>query len=104
MPSTTAHPVDLVHHQTSGQLAVRWSDGFQTSLNSHALRCACRCAACEKLRRAGLGPTPSSGIRLIELNPMGEFGLQLCFDDGHDRGIYPWPYLHELSSAPSPGS
>lgn len=103
MPGVMARPIDLVHHQASGLLAVRWSDGLQSTLNSHALRCACRCAACVKLRRAGLGPTTSSEIRLTELNPMGEFGLQLCFDDGHDRGIYPWPYLHELSLAPSPG-
>lgn len=103
MPSATIHPVDLVHHQASGQLALRWSDGRQASLDSQALRRACRCAACEKLRRAGLGPAPSSAIRLTELNPIGELGLQLCFDDGHDRGIYPWPYLHELSLAAGAG-
>lgn len=104
MTSAIVHPLDVVHHQASGQLAVRWSNGLQASLSSHALRCACRCAACEKLRRAGLGPTTSTDIRLMDLHSVGELGLQLCFDDGHDRGIYPWPYLHELSLTPHSGT
>ncbi len=97
MEGTSVQPVELVHHQASGQLALRWDDGLQVSLPSHALRRACRCGACEKLRRAGLGPVASPGTRLTELRPVGTFGVQLCFDDGHDRGIYPWAYLRELS-------
>ena len=32
---------------------------------------------------------------MVELNAQG-YGLQLIFNDGHERGIYPWPYLAEL--------
>lgn len=98
MSADAVHPVDIVHHQASGRLDIGWSDGLQASMSSHALRSACRCAACVKLRRDGLGPTSPATTRMTELNPVGEFGLQLCFDDGHDRGIYPWPYLRELSA------
>lgn len=101
-PAASAHPVHIVHHQASGRLDIGWSDGLQASITSHALRRACRCAACVKLRRDGLGPAPRAMTRLSGLNPVGEFGLQLCFDDGHDRGIYPWPYLRELSSPLQP--
>lgn len=97
MSSNSVHPVDIVHHQASGRLDIGWSDGLQASLSPHDLRCACRCAACVKLRRGGLGPTSPDSTRMTELHPVGEFGLQLCFDDGHDRGIYPWAYLRELS-------
>ena len=24
------------------------------------------------------------------------YGIQIVFDDGHDRGIYPWVYLQTL--------
>ena len=27
---------------------------------------------------------------------MGNYALQLVFDDGHDTGLYAWPYLYEL--------
>ena len=36
------------------------------------------------------------GIKLIE--PVGNYAIRIVFDDGHDSGIYAWPYLHELST------
>lgn len=99
MSDTLAYPVGVVHHLASGLLALEWSDGMQAHLDSNYLRSACRCAFCEKNRREGLGPCLSRIVNLVELKPIGKFGLQLCFDDGHDKGIYPWSYLRELSLA-----
>jgi DUF971 family protein len=31
------------------------------------------------------------------LEPVGGFGVNIHFSDGHDRGIYPFVYLKELS-------
>jgi DUF971 family protein len=39
-------------------------------------------------------------IRVVELNVQG-YGLQLIFSDGHERGIYPWPYLAQLTPEPT---
>ncbi|HVF15412.1 MAG TPA: DUF971 domain-containing protein [Steroidobacteraceae bacterium] len=36
------------------------------------------------------------GIRAIE--PVGNYAIKLVFDDGHDTGLYSWPYLRELGS------
>ncbi|MFM9900487.1 MAG: gamma-butyrobetaine hydroxylase-like domain-containing protein [Polaromonas sp.] len=99
MSETSAYPVSVVHHQTSRLLALQWSDGIQADLESNYLRSACRCAYCEKIRRSGAGPSVATNVNLVELMPIGEFGLQLRFDDGHDKGIYPWAYLRELSMA-----
>ena len=41
--------------------------------------------------------TAPAQTALTQINPIGEMGVQLVFSDGHDRGIYPWPYLHELT-------
>lgn len=94
-----AQPLEIGLGQKSGQLRLLWSDGLQAQLDSMRLRGACRCAACESQRRAGRPPVPPADTVLTELRPVGEFGLQLCFSDGHDRGIYPWTYLHALSGA-----
>jgi DUF971 family protein len=99
LSNSAVYPLDVVHHQASGQLALHWNDELQARLDSYTLRSACRCAACEKMRRAGSGPTASSAVQLTELIALGSLGLQLRFDDGHDRGIYPWSYLYELSLA-----
>lgn len=98
MATSAVWPLDIVLHEASGQLEVLWNDGLHCTLDAPTLRAACRCAACESLRRAGNPAAPAAGIALTLLQPAGEFGLQLGFSDGHDRGIYPWAYLHELSS------
>lgn len=34
------------------------------------------------------------GVRLRDIRLQG-YGVQLLFDDGHERGIYPWSYLRD---------
>jgi DUF971 family protein len=34
------------------------------------------------------------GIRALE--PVGNYAVRICFDDGHDTGIFSWAYLLEL--------
>ena len=108
-PSLEVHPfpIDIVDHQASGVLELRWQDGSASRLAHGLLRARCRCAACrcsvcESLRRAGHPPGPANDTPVTPLLPVGEMGLQLFFNDGHDRGIFPWPYLHELSTPSSP--
>jgi DUF971 family protein len=101
MATSPFWPLDIVLHEASGQLEVLWNDGLHSTLDAACLRAACRCAACESLRRAGTPAVPGAGIALTLLQPVGDFGLQLGFSDGHDRGIYPWAFLHELSATHS---
>jgi DUF971 family protein len=93
----TVLPLELTLHAATGRLEVLWSDGARASLSGPALRAACRCAACESLRRADRAVQPVAGTAISHLQPVGDMGLQIVFNDGHDRGIYPWPYLHQLS-------
>jgi DUF971 family protein len=37
------------------------------------------------------------GLRITALQPVGAMGVNVCFSDGHDRAIYPWPYLREIA-------
>ena len=94
-------PLDVTLHQATGRLDVLWSDGLLARLDGAQLRQACRCSACESARRAGHPPTAPDDAAVASLQPIGEMGLQLVFKDGHDRGIYPWAYLHQLSG-PTP--
>lgn len=74
-------------------LWLRWAVGADALLGHGLLRRACRCGDC---RRTG-PPAEPIEARLIDARPAGAYGLQLVFDDGHDRGIYPWAYLRELA-------
>jgi DUF971 family protein len=37
-------------------------------------------------------------VMLVGIEPVGNYAVQLFFDDGHDSGIYSWDYLYELAT------
>ena len=36
-------------------------------------------------------------VALSRVEPAGNYALKLCFDDGHDSGLYTWDYLYQLA-------
>ncbi|MNT50001.1 hypothetical protein D3C72_1868920 [compost metagenome] len=83
-------PARLELASIEGRLRIHWPDGRCQSLEHSRLRAACRCAACRSER---VEETPA--VRIVGVEDMG-YGIQIMFDDGHDRGIYPWAYLQAL--------
>lgn len=88
-------PVALHRSSATGELRIRWDDGVEQCIAFARLRGACPCSQCRAARLTGRIDLVSAGVILQELNLQG-YGVQLVFDDGHDRGIYPWSYLREL--------
>jgi DUF971 family protein len=37
-------------------------------------------------------------VGLSKIEPAGNYALKLCFDDGHDSGLYSWDYLEQLAA------
>lgn len=35
-------------------------------------------------------------VAIKKIEPVGNYGLKILFDDGHDTGIYTWAYLQAL--------
>jgi DUF971 family protein len=81
--------------QRSGQLELTWADGGEQRLSHARLRAACPCSQCRAARLQGRIDLAGEGVRVLEINPQG-YGVQLVFDDGHARGIYPWGYLRKI--------
>jgi DUF971 family protein len=99
-PPNLALPNQVVIHQLSRRLELRWADGSGISLGHARLRSACKCAWCEGHRRRAPNEatTCDPDVQLTTVTPVGDVGLQLHFSDGHDRGIYPWAYLQSLAN------
>ena len=83
------------------------SSSARTSRASHDPT-SCR-LSCEFLRVhspsaevKGHGPgqevlqTGKKEVTITDIKPVGNYALQLVFDDGHDTGLYSWDYLHRL--------
>nr|WP_276584069.1 gamma-butyrobetaine hydroxylase-like domain-containing protein [Pseudomonas sp. RIT-PI-AD] len=84
-----------------GVLRVEWPGGRVQRLGHGLLRAACPCSQCRARRLRGGLDLVAEGVRIQRILPQG-YGVQLVFDDGHERGIYPWAYLQGLGTAGDP--
>lgn len=83
-------------------LTSTWSDGFESAILLRDLREVCPCAFCtgEQI----MGQTVFAGIRtmtpgmneLVGLTPVGNYGVQASWKDGHNTGIYTWEMLRDV--------
>ena len=37
-------------------------------------------------------------VGLSSIEPAGNYAVKLCFDDGHDSGLFSWDYLYRLAT------
>ena len=81
--------------------AIVWIDGAVTRYSVRALRLACPCAACrneitnERILRDSDVPMD---IKLVSAHPVGRYGQNLVFSDGHSSGIYTHDVLRALGT------
>lgn len=58
----------------------------------------CRCAVCSRARIDGTFAPATQGLEIEQATPIGHYGLNIAFSDGHARGIFPFAYLAELAA------
>ena len=94
---STPRPTEIVLHQASHALEVAFDDGTRFRLPCEYLRVESPSAEVQ-----GHGPgqrvlVPGKrNVNIRAIVPVGNYAVQLQFDDGHDSGLYSWSYLHEL--------
>ncbi|MEM7469691.1 MAG: DUF971 domain-containing protein [Pseudomonadota bacterium] len=91
-------PSNIILHRKSRKLEVVFT-GVSYLLDAEYLRVYSPSAEVK-----GHGP----GQEVLQLNKenvaiknvqaKGNYALQIIFDDGHDSGIYSWPYLYALAT------
>ena len=90
-------PTDITVHGLSRALEVTFSDGAVFRLPFELMRVYSPSAEVQ-----GHGPgqeTLQTGMREVTLNglePVGNYGVQPTFSDGHNTGIFTWDYLYFL--------
>lgn len=98
-------PTNITLDRTMGHLKIDWSTGDTCEYPLSHLREACPCVECRgghhNMGMANapdnilqLSPARSYGVENLEI--VGNYALQLFWDDGHHTGIYTWDYLHHL--------
>jgi DUF971 family protein len=77
-------------------LVVRTTQDDFVRIAAEQLRLSCKCAHCTRARFDDRFPEAFPGIAITEIGDLG-YGLNISFSDGHNRGIYPKPYLLSLA-------
>ena len=90
-------PSGIKLHARSRELELTYPEGDSYRLSCEYLRVYSPSA---EVRGHGSGQeTLQSGklkVAISEIKPVGNYALQLVFDDGHETGIYSWDYLYHL--------
>ena len=96
-------PTEIKLHQRSRVLELAYADGERYQLSCEYLRVYSPSAEV-----MGHGPgqevlqTGKLKVNISAIKPVGNYALQLVFDDGHDSGLYSWDYLHQLCLEQAP--
>jgi DUF971 family protein len=99
LSTDTPVPVEMTVHGRSRVLDVEFSDGKRFRIPFELMRVYSPSAEVQ-----GHGPgqevlqTGKRDVELTQLAPVGNYGVQPSFSDGHDTGIYSWDYLYFLGS------
>ena len=93
----TPVPTDIVLHNASKVLEIAFDNGSNFRLPYELLRVYSPSAEVQ-----GHGPgqevlqTGKRHVGILSLEPVGNYGVQPHFSDGHNSGIFSWDYLHQL--------
>lgn len=88
-------PKAIELHTKSSEVRITWNTGKTDSLSTADLRQFCACSTCRAKKLVGVELIDAI-TEIKNIYPMGSSGIQIEFADGHDRGVFPWPYLHAI--------
>ncbi len=99
-------PKDIKAKTKSALLAITWDNGQTDQIPFDLLRSACPCAQCRG-GHENMHPEPQEDVfmiplmdaratRIQKIEPVGNYGMGITWEDGHSYGIYNWHYLRSL--------
>src|ERR671939_354635 len=90
------NPLEIVLHDKSQVLEISYADGKTFRLPSEFLRVYSPSA---EVRGHGPGQevlqVGKKDVKIVAIEPVGQYAIQLRFSDGHDTGIYSWDLLYD---------
>ncbi len=90
-------PSEITYHRNSRVLEITFSTGDRYEFGAEYLRVYSPSA---EVRGHGLGQEVlqigKENVSIDRIEPVGNYAVRLCFDDGHDTGLYSWEELYRL--------
>ncbi len=83
------------------KLLIIWEDGTECLLELRELRKRCPCATClserDKQSKIYIPLFAENQISLRTINQVGNYAVQITWNDGHNSGIYEYKFLKNFS-------
>jgi len=90
-------PTELKLDKERRAITVTFDDGASFALPAELLRVLSPSAEVQGHSPAERVTVPGKkAVRILRLEPVGNYAARIVFDDGHDTGLYTWSYLREL--------
>lgn len=92
-----ATPTEIRLEKARRLLIVEFDDGQSFELSCEYLRTHSPSAEVRGHGQAELNlMTGKENVSIDRITPVGNYAVCLHFDDGHNSGIYSWPFLYDL--------
>jgi DUF971 family protein len=92
-----AWPTDLKLAPAKDVLTIVFDNGETFALTAEYLRVESPSA---EVQGHSAGQKKTIGgkrtVKIVSLEPVGNYAVRIGFDDGHDTGLYAWDYLAKL--------
>ncbi len=90
-------PTTICLDSSRTQLSVTWENGVTSSYSAALLRERARDAGSVRMAINDWAAPVAPNLQITAIDAIGNYAVRLAFSDGHDRGIFPWPYLAEIA-------
>ncbi|HEU4476820.1 MAG TPA: DUF971 domain-containing protein [Methyloceanibacter sp.] len=90
-------PTELRVDKDKRTLTVSFDDGKSFSLPAELLRVLSPSAEVQghsETQRVTVAG--KKNVRILSIDPVGNYAARIAFDDGHDTGLFVWEYLRDL--------
>ncbi len=97
MSNDEAWPTDLAFDRVQKVLHIAFDDGAKFDIPFELLRVESPSAEVQGhtvAQKQLVRDKSVVGVRAAE--PVGRYAVRISFDDGHDSGLFTWPYLRKL--------
>jgi DUF971 family protein len=89
-------------------IKIDWRDGHHSEYQSQYLRDHCPCATCTGAHETNpVKPQPASPfelyrpkLKMLDVEPVGNYAVRIKWSDGHSTGIYSYQYFRNICPCP----
>jgi DUF971 family protein len=87
--------------ESQTRMIIKWNDSTVATIPLVKLRKYCPCAVCsterESQSKSYIPLFDSNQIKISKISSIGKYAIGIVWSDGHNTGIYEFPFLKSLS-------